>query len=321
MARPHAELAALLSTELRQTLARRKLKVARRVRGLTSGAHRSQRVAEGDEFLDHRAYTPGDDLRRLDWRAAARRDRWVLRRTRAEGNHDLVLLLDDGPNMDYGEPRSKRSALASCAAALAWLAAREHDRVGFAYTSGRDAGLHLGPSARSDTLLALAESLRHPETSKPSDWLTLIERASARLERPGLVVLISDWLDPFGGREQEEERAWELLGQLRARGHVLAMLQLLHGDELDFPWRGDEVLRFVDPRGRRPQREGSGSALRDGYLERLGSYLVELEARCEGQGVLRSMGRSDESLAPLLLRMLDGLAQGVSMNEGSVAAP
>jgi uncharacterized protein (DUF58 family) len=321
VARPHAELAAQLSAELRQALSRRKLSLARRVRGLTSGAHRSRRVAEGDEFLDHRAYTPGDDLRRLDWRAAARRDRWVLRRTRAEGNHDLVLLLDDGPNMDYGGQSSKRAALESCAAALAWIAGRDHDRVGFGYTSGRDGGLHLAPSARAETLRALAESLRRPAETRQTDWLALLEGAATRLEGPALVVLMSDWLDPFGGDERDEERAWERLGELRARGHTLLLLQLVHGDELDFPWSGDEVLRFVDPRGCRPQREGSGSSLRAGYLERLTSYLVELETHCERHGVLRLMGRSDEPLAPYLLNVLDSLAHGVAVSEGSRAAP
>ena len=132
MARPHAQLAALLSPALRSALARRELVLSPRVRGLQHGLHRSRRVATGDEFLDHRAYVAGDDLRRLDWRASARRDRWVLRRTRAEGNHNLCLLLDGGANMAYGDGHSKFDRLRECAAGLAWLAARSNDSIGFA---------------------------------------------------------------------------------------------------------------------------------------------------------------------------------------------
>ena len=215
--------------------------------------------------------------------------------------------------MRYGGGHSKFAALASCAAALAWIAGRDHDRVAFAYASKRCEDLYLAPSGRAETLRALAETLPRGPREHDEDWETLLNRAAARLEAPALIVLISDWLDPFGADPDKETRAWERIGELSARGHSVVMLQLMHGDELDFPWRDDEVLRFVDPRDRQPQREGPGSQLRAGYLERLGAHLDALEARCEQHGVFRFLGRSDQALPPYLLAVLDALAQGVAL--------
>jgi uncharacterized protein (DUF58 family) len=321
VARPYADLAALLPAELRAALSRRELKLATRVRGMTHGVHRSRRVAAGDEFLDHRAYVPGDDLRRLDWRAAARRDRWVLRRTHAAGNHDLCLLIDDGPGMAYGDAGSKFEAARAAAAGLAWIAARNHDRVGFAFRSGRDEDLTVGPSSRGENLRRLADQLRAGPASESPDCLELVERAQRALQKPSIVVLLSDWLEPFDPDSPpgREERCWERFAQMAASGHLVVLLQLLHGDELTFPWGSDEVLRFVDPNGRRPAREGAGDALRQSYLERLQAYLEQLQAKCEAAGVIRLLARSDESLVPSLALLLDGLASGAVVQDRQAA--
>jgi uncharacterized protein (DUF58 family) len=313
VAPPHAELAALLSPTLRQALQGRELRISERVRGLTHGSHRSRRVAAGDEFLDHRAYTPGDDLRRLDWRAAARRDRWVLRRTRAEGSHQLCLLIDGGANMAYGGEHPKFAAAKECAAALAWLGARANDRMGYAIGGVKLELDKLAPRGDSDRRREFARELASHEPAGACDWASLIAALPTRLTAPSLVCMLSDWLDPFDPRTpQSAEEVWQTLAELRAAGHLVVLLQTLHGDELDFPWEGDEVLRFVDPHSRRPRREGPGRALRAGYLERLHAHLDALEQRCESAGVLLVRAMAERSRVSSMLQLLGALAADLS---------
>src|SRR5690606_1369373 len=97
--------------------------------GRRFGRHRSARAGVGLDFRDHRPYVPGDDPRRLDWRAVARRERLVLRQTEAEDELSLCIVFDGSGGMAYGESdaspsTSKLRAAWAVAGGLAWLAAR-----------------------------------------------------------------------------------------------------------------------------------------------------------------------------------------------------
>src|SRR5690606_19327678 len=109
----------------------------RPVAGVRHGVHRSLRPGVGRDFRDYRAYVPGDDPRRLDWRAAARSQRLVVRQTESEDELDVLVLADGSGGMDYGEAGQRKWTWAGMvAAALASLALRQSDRFGFAL--GRD---------------------------------------------------------------------------------------------------------------------------------------------------------------------------------------
>src|SRR5687768_727507 len=99
---PAQALAAVVPPELRELLRGRQLALARPVGGPQAGRHISARSGLGDQVRGHRPYSPGDDPRRLDWRAAARRDRLVLRQTDSEDALSTVLLLDASGGMSYG---------------------------------------------------------------------------------------------------------------------------------------------------------------------------------------------------------------------------
>src|SRR5690606_14139521 len=88
-------IARILPADLRELLRTRVLLLQRPVWGRRHGRHRSARAGMGLDFRDHRAYVPGDDPRRLDWRAVARRDRLVLRQTESEDELPVVLVVDE----------------------------------------------------------------------------------------------------------------------------------------------------------------------------------------------------------------------------------
>src|SRR5690606_4390199 len=146
---------------LRAGLARSELIVRRPLVGARHGVHRSLRPGVGRDFRDYRAYAPGDDPRRLDWRAAARSQRLVVRQTESEDELDLALILDGSGGMSYGEQDTQKWQRAGVvAAALTSLALRQGDRVGFAIARAGALELEaLEPTARRDRLRILAQGL------------------------------------------------------------------------------------------------------------------------------------------------------------------
>jgi uncharacterized protein (DUF58 family) len=311
----------LLPSSLRAALARRELLVRRPVAGVRHGAHRSPRPGVGRDFRDYRPYVPGDDPRRLDWRAAARSQRLVIRQTESEEELDLLLLADGSGGMDYGDGAQRKWLRAGMvAAALSSLALRQADRVGFAIARDRVLELAaLEPLARRDRLHALASAWAKPARGD-CEWEAMLDAAAPRLRRRTLVVALSDFLDPGGqgpgvSRDADaqidhaaDESLLRGLSLLRAAGHDVALVQILHRDELVFPWDRERVIELEDPRGRRPTIEGPAARLREGYLERLHAHLRWLERGCERGGLLLSRMCSDEDPVAAVLELLGRLA-------------
>ena len=306
---PTQALAAVVPQELRAVLRGRALRIARPVGGPQPGRHLSVRAGVGDQFRGHQAYTPGDDLRRLDWRAVARRDRLVLRQTDAEDALSAVLLVDGSGAMSYGTaPTRKQDCAAALAAAVAHLALRQGDRVGFAV--GRDGTVDLAaarPQAGSPRLAALADALTRP-TSGTCRWPALLAAVAPALPRRSLVLAFSDFLDPDPDDQDGDAELQRALATLRSRGHDLVLVQVLHRDELTFPWTGRELWRFEDPRQVRPALEGHGHSLRAQYLANLHAHQDRLEQACASGGVHLHRVVTDEPLPAALLGLLARLS-------------
>lgn len=305
-------LAALVPPELRELLRGHPLTLQRPVWGQRAGRHSAARVGLGQLFRAHRPYVAGDDPRHLDWRAMARRDRAVIRQTEGEDELSLVTLIDASGGMAYGTGSTqKRTTAAALVGALALLALRQGDRLGFAVGDGDGVDAeHLRPGAGTQRLHALALALGEHPSAGVCPWPALVAACLGRLPRRSLVVAVSDFLDPCAGdpRPSAEEDLWASFAQLRAQGHDVVLLQVLHRDELTFPWSGGELLRFVDPRGARPELEGTGAALQATYRRRLADHLATLARRAEAGGIHLARVVSDEPLAPAFLDLLGRLA-------------
>ncbi len=346
----HDPLSELLPPPLRQLLRGRALTLQRPVWGQRAGRHMSRRAGHGLEFRGHRPYSPGDDLRRLDWRAVARRDRLVYRETHSEDALDLLLMIDDSGGMAYGEgPQNKLRAAAAIAAALAVLAIRQGDRVGLGFASDtqRSRGLELArPVGGRRRLQAIAAALAEAQ-GRPQGacaWPDALDRVLAYAPRRCMLVLLGDLLDPdprasgsatadevTGEDEVDDEdaraaadpgerRLQDALGRLRARGLDVVIAQVLHRDELTFPWSGRELLRLEDSRGVRPAVEGAGQGFREGYLRRLNAYLGRLERSCERERVHLARVVTDAPVSDSVLDLLAHLS-GSPASRSSASSP
>ncbi len=193
------------------------------VDGFISGLHRSHMLGMSVDFAEHRAYMPGDDVRRIDWRVYARTDRLYVKEFEADTNANLHLVLDISRSMDFASGSvSKLEYAKFLAASLAYLSVRQRDRIGL-MTFDNDV-VDVVPTSIKHFNTVL-HSLDRVKAGGVSDFKKPLERIAQSLRRRSLVVLISDLYE-------EPERLLAAINQLRYRGNDLIVFHLLDPLEL-----------------------------------------------------------------------------------------
>lgn len=208
------------------------------VEGFITGLHRSPYHGFSVEFSDHREYTPGDNLRDLDWLALARTDKYYIKRYEEETNLRAYLLLDISGSMAYqsGENVTKIEYGCYLAASLAYLMIRQQDSVGL-ITFDQSIRANIPPRS---TTTHLNQILRHLEAVEPgavTDVSRTFHDLAEMIRKRGLIVIISDLYD-------EEREVVRALRHFRHRRHEVILFHVFDRAELDFPFR--RLSDFVD---------------------------------------------------------------------------
>lgn len=249
------------------------LTVRRKVDGLLSGDHRSNRLGNGTELAQIRPYVPGDDVRKIDWNATARTGQPHVRVHVAERALTTWLVLDVSASMAWGTAdRTKADVASGACLAVAHAATRGVNRVGVLTFGGADDG-HRPPGQGRHGLLAVSSTVRQARAAPPADATG--EGLAAALQRTGrlarsrsLVVVVSDLRgDEPGGTEQPAgtgERPWRVpLLSLAAR-HDVVVVEVVDPREQTLPAVGE--LTLVDPEtGRLLRVDTSSARLRDRF--------------------------------------------------------
>jgi uncharacterized protein (DUF58 family) len=204
------------------------------VRGGLKGGRRSVKRGQSVEFADYREYTLGDDLRQLDWNVYARLERLFVKLFVEEEDVTVTLLLDASMSMATGRP-SKLVFAKRAAAALGYIGLASEDRVAISALTGRTARRRAALRGSGRVFRLLADLSAIEAADGPTDLLAAARHAGAQLHGRGVVVLLSDLLDPSADR---------VIRELAATGSELIVLHVLSPDELDPPLEGD--LRLVD---------------------------------------------------------------------------
>lgn len=293
--------AELLSAQTLSGIASLELRARIVGEGVLAGVHRSRRFGSSSEFAEHKLYSPGDDLRRLDWKAYARMDRFFVRRYEDETNLEVVLVVDTSGSMAYaGGARgsfslSKLEAARTLAASVAWIASQHSDAPGLSLFAGAESA-SLPARARRDHLGALFDALERARPDGKTELLGALERIADRLVRRALVVVISDLIDC-------RAEALGPLGVLRRRGCDVVILQTLDRDELDLPFDG--VVRFEDLEGDR-EVQVDVPLVRDAYLEELRRFLDGMAAEAARLDLRLHLAPTDASPVATLTAALEG---------------
>jgi uncharacterized protein (DUF58 family) len=239
--------------------------------GLYFGHHRSQHRGAGIEFDSHRDYVPGDDLRRLDYRALQRHDRLLLRQFETETDRRLCLLVDATQSMAYASPKAKASKLAYAgllSAALSRIAAASSDMVTLDWLGGENAtGLTAtGGKLAFERVVEAFEQLRAKEDEDDDNVRLSAESFERRLyavakaaRRGSVIVFLSDLIDL-------PELAPMEFATLGNRQRSTVVVRILDPVEARFPFRG--VVRLKSSIGQHVV-ETDAAVARAGYLQEL----------------------------------------------------
>ena len=210
------------------------------VDGFLSGLHRSPRKGFSVEFADFRPYQPGDDLRYVDWKIAARADRWVVKQYEEETNLRATVVLDVSKSMDWRGSTvriTKRAYAEQLAAALALLLLRQRDAVGLIRFDDA-VRTSVPPRARTTQWRRLVSALAEQAGGRASDLAAALGQAARLVTRRGMVLLVSDLLvDPVA--------VIAALRGLRAAGHDVLVFHVMDPAERDFGMTGE--AQFTDP--------------------------------------------------------------------------
>jgi uncharacterized protein (DUF58 family) len=249
---------------------RRRMHVRARSGG--GGEHVGKRRGGSAEFLEHRAYAPGDDLRRMDWLAFARTGEPVLKTFRTEEDVVVRLVVDASASLDAGVP-SKMDAAKRLAAAIGYMALAGSERTQV-MAAGEGLTRAFDPARGKAALPKLLRDLDGIAPKGGTDLARAIDAVVQRAGRPGMLVVISDFLDsgPFD----------LALGRAAAAGHDVALLQVLAEEELHPPYEGD--IAFEDAETGAVVEVTLDDAALAAYTARLNGLIFGLRALAKRHG-------------------------------------
>src|SRR5215213_8002395 len=230
------------------------------VRGGLKGGRRSVKRGQSVEFADYRDYALGDDLRQLDWNVYARLEKLFVKLFVEEEDVTITILIDASASMASGRPEKLLFAKRA-AAALGYIGLASEDRVAVSALGGR-ASRRQTPLRGSGRVFRLLSNLSAIQPSPgPTDLVAAARHAGAQLHGRGVIVLISDLLDPAADR---------VIRELAATRSELIVLHVLSPDELDPPLEGD--LRLVDRETGESIDVTADLATIDAYRDRLAAW-------------------------------------------------
>jgi uncharacterized protein (DUF58 family) len=237
--------------------------------GRLRAERRSRKVGSGVEFADHRDYTPGDDLRYLDWNLFGRMDRLLIRLFEEQEDLYVYLLVDSSASMGLGDP-PKLTYAKKVAAALAYIGLSNLDRVAIlGFANGLDG--RLAPSRGKGQIFKVFDFLSGIESEGVTDLTTSLETFVHQNKRRGLAVVVSDFYDHRGYAEG--------LNYLRFNKFQPFVVHLYDENELRPPLRGD--LHLIDCETGEVRDVTVSPRVLEAYRTAHGTWCEELEDFCK----------------------------------------
>ncbi|MFN7627629.1 MAG: DUF58 domain-containing protein [Pirellula sp.] len=264
------------------------------VEGFLSGMHRSPYFGQSVEFVQHRQYVPGDDLRHIDWKVWGRQDRLYIKQYEEDTNLRCTLLVDGSESMNYGRgPLNKFDYAATLAACLAYLTLRQQDSVGLTLFDQQIRTKLPWRSSRNH-LQSIYRSLQQSKPTNKTDLTKVFREINDTYPKRSLMVLFTDFL----GSEKESLQG---LASLRKSGHDILVFHIMDDDELDFPFNDPtrfEGMETIDHLTCNPR------ALREGYLESLQRFLDRVRRACASAQIDYQLIRTSRNIDAALSAFL-----------------
>lgn len=271
----HESVAGLIDPSTLMRLKSLEIRAKHVVEGFLTGLNRSPFHGFSVEFTEYRQYTQGDDPRHLDWRLFARSDRYYIKRFEDETNLRCLILLDVSQSMNFGSKGYSKSEYArTLAATLAFFLNSQRDATGLA-TFSAEIDDFIPPRYRAGHLRRILVSLEKAAEGTSTHLSKPLEQIAERLNKRGMLVLISDLLAPLETLELS-------LGSLAARGQEVVVFHTLDPEELQFDYEAPEMFEDLETRQR---LYVDPLSIRAEYLKRLNNHLESIEVICSRLGL------------------------------------
>jgi uncharacterized protein (DUF58 family) len=246
------------------------------VEGLMSGVHKSRAKGFSVEFEEHREYSPGDEIRRIDWKALGKFDRYFIKEYEDETNLRAHLVLDASASMNYASDGiTKFDYGCTLTASLAYLILKQQDAAGLVTFSDRIEAF-IPPRAKRDYLLQILHALESRNPSGETNVGKILEDIAGQIRRRGLVILVSDLLD-------EPEPILKGLRQFRFKGNDVIVFHLLDRAELDLPFDGN--ILFEDLEAANLQIVADPRAIRTTYRQVVQEFIADMRKQCHADSI------------------------------------
>ncbi|MBS3820250.1 MAG: DUF58 domain-containing protein [Planctomycetes bacterium] len=246
------------------------------VDGFITGLHRSPHKGFSVEFSEHREYTPGDDLRHLDWVAWGRTDRYYIKQYEQETNLRATILLDVSASMGYRYSGESTKLTYGCflSACLAYLMARQQDAAGMiAFDS--DVRFHLPPSSTPAHLDRLFKQLERTRPGRTTAIGQTFHKLADSIHKRGLVVIISDLYD-------DPDEIVRALQHFVYKKHQVIVFHLLDEAEIEFPFR--QITSFVDMETNE-RVQVDPRTVGDAYREEIVAFINRYRRECSDRNI------------------------------------
>lgn len=280
-----------LKAEVLSQIGNLELLSTRIVDGILSGKHRSTLLSGSYEFANHRAYSAGDEVRMIDWKVYARRDRYYIRQFEETTNLQGLMVVDCSGSMEFGlSTIAKLDYARGACACLARLMLRQRDAVGLAIV-GHRVESYLPPKGYPLYLQSILNTLHQTKALGQTRLGPSLFDLMRRLKRRGFFILFTDGLGDWDATS-------DALKQARLRGHEVLVFHVMAPEELSFRfdrWSRFECLEVVGTR-----LDLDPPTVREIYLRNLNAFLDKVRSDCTGMGADYVLLPTDQELGTAL---------------------
>ncbi|MEM1442270.1 MAG: DUF58 domain-containing protein [Verrucomicrobiota bacterium] len=265
------------------------------VEGYLAGRHRSRERGSSIEFHEYREYSPGDDLKLIDWRVFARSDRYFLRTFEQETNLECHVFLDSSASMGFsgGSEISKLEYGSFFAAALSYLVIRYGDRVSL-QTFDSEIREFFPPGSTNLHLNRILTALEQNKPGSETSIAAALSRSAPLLTRKGILVVVSDFFD-------DPAEIFQALNPYLHRGFRVHLLHLLTPGELELEGRALTTFRDLETGSRLIAHP---TLLKERYRKAIDDHINGLRQLAQRRGVEYSLHRTDSHFFRLFDKLI-----------------
>ena len=283
----------MIDLDYLEELERFQLALKRNASSIQSGEHKSPQTGQGMVFKDHKEYIPGDDIRKIDWKAYARTKDFFVKRFEEERRLNIHILLDRSSSMDYGNV-NKYEFSAKLGLGVAKMSMNTNDK--FNYSVFSETLTSISSGRRNNNISELVEVLNNTRKTPESRIEDCITEYSNRIQNESAVVIFSDFLaDP-----EKIEAGLESLKHTQP-----VVVNVLDSSELDPDFEGDKILK--DPESSSKLRTFLSRRTRESYRDKMESHVQELEEISQRNGAEFVQASTEDDIFQVLLTIWEKL--------------